>query len=283
MELKNQIEAILFAAGKKVTYEELSKLCNVQISEIKNALQEMKTEYEQKNSSLLLTEESDGWKLTVREKYLPIVQKMLPETELPKSILETLAVIAWRHPALQSEIIKIRTNKAYEHIKELEERGFITKEKKGRSYLIKVTSKFHEYFEIPNKEKLKEIFKSIKDTEELQQPQQKLGQLEVYEEKKEEKTEEIPEKAKKTLDKLEVYEVEEEAEEEKEIEKAEVEEEEKKEEVEKIEEVSGEEEKEEEISEKKEEEKEKKEEKTEERELSEELEELLKEEKEKEK
>ena len=33
-EIKNKIEAILFASGKKVTYEELARLCNSDIESI---------------------------------------------------------------------------------------------------------------------------------------------------------------------------------------------------------------------------------------------------------
>lgn len=178
-ELKKQVEAILFASGKKVAYEELARICNVEISEIKNVLKELKEDFEKSDSALLLTEETDGWKLTVREKYLPTVQKLLPETELSKTILETLAVIAWKHPCMQSDVIKIRTNKAYDHIKELEELGFITKEKKGRSYLLKVTNKFREYFELPGHEDIKKVFKDVEE----EFSEEKLGQLEVVEEK----------------------------------------------------------------------------------------------------
>jgi len=185
-ELKKQIEAILFAAGKKVTYEDLARLCNTDISAIKNEIQVLKKGYEEMDSPLILTEEADGWKMTVREKYLSLVHKMLPETELSKSVLETLAVIAWKHPVLQSEVIKIRTNKAYEHIEELVERGFISKEKKGRSYLLKVTPKFNEYFELPNNEAIKKVFediqKHIKLEETEQEEEEHLGKLEVFEE-----------------------------------------------------------------------------------------------------
>ena len=193
-ELKNQIEAILFASGKKVTYEDLARICNVQISEIKSALKELKKDLEGSESALLLTEETDGWKLTVREKYLSTVQKLLPETELSKTILETLAVIAWKHPVLQADVIKIRTNKAYDHIKELEELGFITKEKKGRSYQLKVSTKFREYFELPGHDDIKKMFKDVEGAFK----DEKLNELEVVDE---------PEITPRKLGKMEIIDV----------------------------------------------------------------------------
>lgn len=198
-EIKNQIEAILFAAGKKVTYELIARLCNLPLATIKDNLMLLKKEYEERQSPLLITEEVDGWKITVREKYLLLVQKLMPDTELSKSILETLAVIAWKQPVMQSEVIHLRTTKAYEHIQELEETGFIIKERKGRSYLLKTTHKFYEYFDLPGKEALKELFKHIQ--EEGQRKVEEFEKVDVYSE--EETNEE--EETKNLVKKLEVY------------------------------------------------------------------------------
>ena len=146
-ELKNTVESILFSTGRKLELEELSKLCKIKdLEQLKLSLNELKQELDQKNSSLMLVEEGSSWKLTVREKYLPYVRKVVSQTELSKSILETLAVIAYKAPTLQSQIIKIRTNKAYAHLDELEQNGYITREKKGRTKLLKLSQKFFDYF-----------------------------------------------------------------------------------------------------------------------------------------
>lgn len=188
-DLRKKIEAILFASGKKVTYEELARLCDSDLNEVKIEVQNLKKAYEERESPIILTEESDGWKMTIREKYLSIVHSMMPETELNKSVLETLAVIAWKHPVLQADVVKIRTNKAYDDIADLVDRGFIVKEKSGRSYSLKVTNKFKEYFELPNKEAIKQIFDNIqehlKQEESLDEEKDHIGNLEVYDEEKE--------------------------------------------------------------------------------------------------
>jgi hypothetical protein len=107
-----------------------------------------------------------------------------------------LAVIAWKQPATQSEIVKIRTNKAYEHIAELEKMGYVAKHKHGRTYLIKVTGKFYDYFDLPEGG-IKEIFKDVKDVEEAQTklfeeaPKEHVGKLEVFEVPEDEKVKEI--------------------------------------------------------------------------------------------
>ena len=189
-ELKNKVEAVLFASGKKVTYEDLARLCNSDITSVKKEVVILKKEYQDRDSPLMLSEEADGLKMTVRETYLPVVHGLVPETELGKSLLETLAVVAWKQPVIQSDLIKVRTNKAYEDVAELVEKGFISKEKHGRTFVLKTTSKFNEYFDLPGKEAIKRIFKEVQAEAELGEQRkmedfaestEKLDNLEVYE------------------------------------------------------------------------------------------------------
>ncbi len=158
--LKDKLEALLFSSGRKMNIEELSRLLNAKTDDIKNALVGLKTEYDDKKSSMMLINEGDSWKLTIREQFLPLVRNIVTETELSKTIMETLAVIAFKYPIKQSELIKIRTNKAYDHLNQLEQMGYITRQKHGRTNLIKLTQKFFEYFDLPQ-EKLKEVFRDF--------------------------------------------------------------------------------------------------------------------------
>ena len=207
IELVKKVEAILFAVGRGISERELSELSGHSVSEVHHALVELKKQYQERDSPLLIIEEGEAWKLTVHEKYLGTVEKINPHTELSKSILETLAVIAWKQPATQSEVIKIRTNKAYEHIAELERLGFVSKEKHGRTFYVKVTGKFFDYFDLPKDKGVKEIFKDIKDVEEAVQTKfieqgENIG-LETYGVKEEVKFEK---EHKKHVGDLEVFE-----------------------------------------------------------------------------
>ena len=163
-DLKNRIEAVLFSAGKKISLDDISKHARIYDKElIKKILFELQQEYESRNSPMMVVEEGDSWKLIVREKYLSYVKKIVGETELPKSTMETLAIIAWKSPVLQSEIVEIRSNKAYNHIDDLEKAGFIIKEKHGRSYLLKLSQKFFDYFDIKNEDEIKSKFERFKE------------------------------------------------------------------------------------------------------------------------
>ncbi len=178
---KNQIEALLFACGKAMPVDMICNLTGIDKRSVKKSLEELKKDYETRNNSLNIFEESDSWKINVREKYLHLVRKIVADTELPRSTMETLAVIAWKTPIYQSEVVKIRGNKCYDHIAELENLGFVSKDKKGRSYVLKVTDKFFNYFDIDHgnlKEILDEIKKPIMEQEKAT-TQATLGELEV--------------------------------------------------------------------------------------------------------
>jgi segregation and condensation protein B len=148
---KTKVEAILFAVGKYLEDEVISQLCDIDKRNVKKALEELRTDYDSRDTALMIVQEGNNWKINVREKYLPLVRKIVADTELSKSVMETLAVIAWKTPVYQNEVVRIRGNKCYDHIAELETAGFVTKDKKGRSYVLKTTDKFYNYFDIDQK------------------------------------------------------------------------------------------------------------------------------------
>ncbi len=187
-ETKKQLEAVLFSSGRAMTTEELSEITSIPKKDVKKSLDELKKDYDSKDSSLAVMQEGELWKLNIREKYVSLVTKIIADTELSKTVLETLGVIAWKAPMLQSEVVNIRSGQAYDHIKELVDLGFIKKEKQGRSFLVRLTEKFFEYFDVPSENAMKEVLKEVI----VPEKKEKLGVLEVVavddEELKKEKT-----------------------------------------------------------------------------------------------
>jgi len=197
-ELKQKIEALLFSSGKKMLIQEISALARAAPDQVKEALIQLKGDYELKNSSLMIIEDGDFWKITVKEKHLELVRKIVTQTELTKTVMETLAIIAWKAPCIQSDIIKIRTNKAYDHVKELEADGYVLRAKKGRSMLIRLAPKFYDYFDIPQ-EKVKEVFSRFSQLE--KQIIDKENEAEVVH-KKIKEIEEAHKKQKKAMEEM---------------------------------------------------------------------------------
>jgi segregation and condensation protein B len=186
--LRNRVEAVLFAVGKKISVDDIASLCNATSNDVKKALIELETNYKERDCALLLSGGENIWKLSVREKYLDLVRNIIVETDLSRPCMETLALIAHKQPALQSEIIKQRSVGAYEHIKELTDEGFVVRQKKGRSFALKLTPRFFEYFDVDD-DKIKEMFEKFKEEEEqIQESEAELSELETQRKKDEEET-----------------------------------------------------------------------------------------------
>ena len=158
--LKYKLEALLFSSARSMKIDELCNLTKASPEEIRETINEIKKDYEERNSSIILIDEGDAYRLNVKSEHIDVIQQIVTQTELSKTLMETLAVIAFKYPIKQSDLIKIRTNKAYDHLTELEQIGYIIRQKFGRTKLIKLTPKFFEYFDLPP-EKLKEKFESF--------------------------------------------------------------------------------------------------------------------------
>ncbi len=156
-----KIEAVLFAVGKEITSERIASLCSMEVPQVEAVMQILSSQYAQINNSLQIVKKESGWKLTVRDQYVPLVSSLVSNTELERPLMETLAVIAWRYPVVQSEVVKLRNAKAYDHMKQLEEMGFVAKEKHGRTFKVKLTKKFFEYFDLPSEEAKQAFLKHV--------------------------------------------------------------------------------------------------------------------------
>lgn len=115
--------------------------------EIQIALKNLQQSYTERDTALKIMETMNGWQMTVKEEIEDKVTHLaLATTELNKSILRTLAFIAYKEPVKQSAIVKLRNNKAYDHLKMLESKGFIERSPIGQTFEISTTDKFKKYF-----------------------------------------------------------------------------------------------------------------------------------------
>lgn len=166
-ELKKKAESVLFSAGKKLPISEIARLCGKrQIEEVETALRELKEDYTKIGGSLLIIDHENEWRITVKERYMPYARRLATKTEFSKTLMETLAVTAYKAPVLQAEIVKIRTNKAYNHLEQLEQEGYIQRSKHGRTKLIRLAQKFFDYFDIPP-DSLKQKFERVAEMEQV--------------------------------------------------------------------------------------------------------------------
>jgi len=154
-EVKAKIEALIHC--KEMTLEELSKHTNIGSKGlIKNLISELTEEYNKRDSGLKIINQEGSYKISVRDEHVETVTEAA-KPELDFAVLETLAYIAHKKMIRQADVVRIRSNKSYNHIKELVEKGFIESKKDGRSKKLTPTRKFYEYFKLPENEEIWEI------------------------------------------------------------------------------------------------------------------------------
>lgn len=166
-QLKSKIEAVLFVTARAMSIKEIAEILNQDELSVESALLDLMFDYSSREGALEIDDE-DGYILQVRQEHLDIVEKLCP-VELKPAVLKTLSVIALKQPIRQSYLKELRGANAYEHVAELLEKGFISrsKDKNGRSFNIRTTKKFEEYFKLKGDTKalakLLEIEKGVKD------------------------------------------------------------------------------------------------------------------------
>ena len=166
-QLKARIEAVLFTTGKALQIEEIAEILNIEPETAEDAMLELIMDYSSRDGALEIDDE-DGYILQVREEYSDIVEKLCP-VDLKPAVLKTLTVIALKEPIRQTYLKELRGANAYEHVKQLLDMGMIIrhKDKNGRSFNIKTTPKFAEYFKLKGDAKtlakILEIDKGIAD------------------------------------------------------------------------------------------------------------------------
>jgi segregation and condensation protein B len=89
----------------------------------------------------------------VGQEYTGIINKLATgDAEFTKAEQETLALVAYKQPMKQSVLIKIRGNKAYDHVKKFADLNLIKKKKSGHTNILTLSDEFYDYFNVSEKE-----------------------------------------------------------------------------------------------------------------------------------
>lgn len=147
-QLKTRIEAVLFTTAKALSPKEIGEILEVEEEKVEEALLELIMDYSSRDGALEIDDEN-GYILQVKEEHMDIVEKLCP-VDLKPAVLRTLSVIALKEPIRQTELKDLRGSNVYEHVQELLDKGLISRnrDKNGRSFNLKTTPKFAEYFKL---------------------------------------------------------------------------------------------------------------------------------------
>ena len=171
------LEGILFVVGAEgINLNSLCTIMDINETEAKDLLLNLKKSYEEKNRGLRISYLGDAFKLTTKTEHREYYEKLVvnPETNtLSQAALEVLAIVAYNQPITRVEIDELRGVSCTHIIRKLIAKGLLKEAGKsdmpGRPNLYKTTSEFLDYFGLATINDLPEIKieKDSKDETEL--------------------------------------------------------------------------------------------------------------------
>ncbi len=147
--LAAKLEAILYLKGRPLRLNELAVYAQCTKQEAGDALIDLMETYSERDSALEISESKEGYLLQLRPALKELVHTLVP-VDLGVGVLRSLAAIALKNGLTLSELVDLRGSGAYQHVQKLVAEGFVQKRhhKDSRSAKLRITDKFHQYFQI---------------------------------------------------------------------------------------------------------------------------------------
>jgi segregation and condensation protein B len=148
-------------------------------SEIRQALESLKSHYEKREGGLQIHEVAGGFQLSTRPEYAPWIKmlgKMKTSAKLSRSGLESLAIIAYKQPIVRGEIEAIRGVETSGVLRTLLERKLVRivgrKDVPGRPIMYGTTKFFLQHFGLRDLAELPPLreFKELGESEQAMLP-----------------------------------------------------------------------------------------------------------------
>ena len=170
LHLRSAVEALLFSSDQPLSLSLLADALDAPPERVSEALLELGTEYQSRESGVEVREMAGGWIVTTTAEQHEWVARMLRgkrKMRLSRAALETLAIIAYKQPVTKSEIEAIRGVDSSGTLATLLERSLVTIKGRstvvGRPLLYGSTGDFLNYFglkdltELPRPEELRAL------------------------------------------------------------------------------------------------------------------------------
>jgi len=159
------VEAALYVAGRPLDLKTLASVLKTRSKKrVQRLAGTLMEEYKNRETALEILElEDERYVLQLKAEYTPEVRRLAIRPLLSVGPLKTLSYIAYRQPISQAQVIEVRGHHVYDHLKQLEDMNLITREKMGRSRIIRTTDFFADHFGLSHdlkimKQQLKDIF-----------------------------------------------------------------------------------------------------------------------------
>ncbi|MFH0829679.1 MAG: SMC-Scp complex subunit ScpB [Candidatus Aenigmatarchaeota archaeon] len=170
---KAMLEAVLFQAAEPLHLDKIMRLIgSTSPDKVEVMLKEVQDFYAGEEHGVQLFNTETGWQFRVKPEYVSAVRGLTPFHDLSRGLLRVLALVAYKQPITQSQIVKVIGNRTYEYVKELERRGMLRAIKSGRSKALVTTKGFADYFGLNSPEDAKKLFESIPAEPEKKEPEE---------------------------------------------------------------------------------------------------------------
>jgi len=163
--LKPLVESALFMTSDIISVHRLSRIFKVSPNFIQRVVDNLKEEYDDPNHGIHIFETSGGYQMKVKPEYVQKVRGLTPYKDLSRGLLKVLALVAYKQPITQSQVVKVIGNRAYAYVKKLQQKGLIRTEKYGRSKALIATKEFANYFGLESTEDFKKFFEEMVEDE----------------------------------------------------------------------------------------------------------------------
>lgn len=192
LNIKNAIEAILFAGGSSVPVSRVATALELSEKETKKHMDALMAEYESRNGGITIIRLDDSYQMVSVDEYAPQIRTVMDlrrNTPLSQAAMEVLAVIAYNQPVTKAFIEQVRGVDCSGVIGSLtakdliEEKGRL--ELPGRPLIYGTTENFLRCFSISDLSELPEIPSQEKEDEDEGDD----SQLSIFMEEKKELTE----------------------------------------------------------------------------------------------
>lgn len=141
------LEAALYVAGRPLSLQEMADIIGKAESTTKQLIEDLEFKYQERGGALEIAElPNNRYVLQLRPELTSRVGKLIPGGLLSFGTLQTLIYIALKQPILQSDLVFQRGTHVYDHVKELEDKKFISSTPEGRSKVLTTTPLFSDYF-----------------------------------------------------------------------------------------------------------------------------------------
>ena len=159
------VEALLFTAPEPLSPEEMATTVDVTIEEMKEMIQVLENEYNNKKSHGIQLREYNGNFIFVTKEHLaPYIKKLHdtpPRDNLSDAAMETLAIIAYKQPITRTEIEQIRGVNVERTLNTLGKYDLVEpqgrEDSPGRPILYGTTEEFLKQFALNSLEELNEL------------------------------------------------------------------------------------------------------------------------------